>query len=254
MRLALVCMSLLCLATPTHAQDKDDGPAIVERAVKAHGGKDGILRLRTATVKYTFKGTLPGLPVAGETDITVEETYQLPRQMKKVIVGKQGDMPAKITWAIDGDQWWSLGGDGKVHVQKWDKDLESQLRTYLVLEKLAMLSAKDLKMTVLGESDVGGRKVLGVRVQAENPPYDINWYFDKEKGLLRAVRGKSIHPMTKKEIMGESVFSDYKEVDGVKLFHMQVLQPDGKKVGEFRVSQVRFHKKLDDNVFAPPAK
>jgi hypothetical protein len=254
MRLTLVCIPLLCLATPAHAQNQEDGPAIVERAVKAHGGKDGLLRLRTATVKYTFKGTLPGLPAPGATDIQVEETYQLPRQVKKVVVGKQGDKPVQITWAIDGDRMWYRDEDGRVNEQKWDKDNETQYRPFLFLEQLAKFSAKDFKMTALGESEIEGRKVVGVRVQAENPPYDVAWYFDKETGLLGATRGKSSNPFTKQNIVGESAFRDYKEVDGVKLFHTQVLRPDGMKIAELRVSQVRFFKKLDDSVFAPPGK
>jgi hypothetical protein len=253
MRTAMIYVVLLSSVTVARAQDKE-GPALVEKAVKAHGGKENILKLRVATVKFTLKGTRPGLPLGGATDITVEETYQLPRQIKKVITGKQGPLPIKLAWAIDGDKVWIQDSDGEVKVQKWDQDNENSFRAYLVMEQLARLSPDEYAMTALGESDVKGHKVLGVRVRSDKLRYDADLFFDKATGLLRAMKSKNTHPISKKEILGESVFTDYKEVDGVKLFGTQVMAMDGKQAAEIRVSEVRFFKKLDGSVFAQPAK
>jgi hypothetical protein len=254
MRSAIACVALLCSVAAANAQNKEDGAAIVEKAVKAHGGKEKIAQLRIARVTWTLKGTLPGLPGGGDSDLTIEETYQLPRQMKKVVKGTFGGMAGTLTWSLDGDTYWYREGNQEVKVQKNVHDHEKILRVYQSLEQLPAMLGKEYELTALGESEIKGKKVLGVRARSEKLGSEVNLYFDKVDGLLRATRAKNIHPTTKKEILGESHFSDYKEVDGVQLFFSWVMSPDGQKTAEILVKDVRFFKKLDDSVFAPPAK
>jgi hypothetical protein len=141
MRSALAAILLLCVPFLAHAQERE-ALAIVEKAVQAHGGVAGIKRLRVARVTYALKGDFSSLGVPGDADVMVEETYQLPRQIKKVIKGSAGSWHGALAWAIDGDTWWDQqildGSPGPVtiHEQK-NSDLEGMYRPYMVIETLA---------------------------------------------------------------------------------------------------------------------
>src|SRR5947207_5321879 len=98
MRSAISVFLALCFSAPALAQPDEQALAVVQKALKAHGGAAGLKRLRVARVTYVLQGQVPFLPAAGLVDATVEETYQLPTQIKKVFRGKAGGEDFTLAW------------------------------------------------------------------------------------------------------------------------------------------------------------
>jgi hypothetical protein len=247
-----IALLVFCGGTAlAHAQEKDPARMILLKAIKAHGGEEAIMKLRVAEVKYTTWVALPGM---GEGEVNVEETYQLPKQIKKVITGKFGGKDVDLTWAVidGGKKWWYRDGGGETKVMDGNMDLESQYRPYLPLEKLVLvLKHKDTKLTVLGEKKEGKRVLVGLTMTPpKGGPADV--YFDKETGLLAEIKHQTVFRGSDKETLQVAFLSDYKKVNDANLFHKQISINDGKKAGEVRILEVKTFEKLDDKIFAAP--
>ena len=55
-----------------------------------------------------------------------------------------------------------------------------------------------------------------------------------------------------KEVVQETVFSDYKEINGVKMPMKEVIKRDGKNFVDGETFDVRLVEKLDDKIFGKP--
>src|SRR5262245_37649109 len=247
MRPVIPLLLMFTLSAAAQPEQKGSALAVVEKAVKAHGGVDQIKKLRVAQVNYTARGNMPFLPIAGDVDISVEETYQMPRQIKKVIKGKAGGMDISLTWAINGDKWWYRDKDGKTVVVDKKLDVEGQFRPYQILEQLA--NHQQFQWSLVPDKD--GKKPA-VRARSDKTKSDAVFRFDQTRGLLVGVMRKQVLPKETDEIDLEVRLSGYKEVGGLNLPMRQTTHHGGKKVFEIEVSQVRFFQKLDDRIFAAP--
>jgi hypothetical protein len=252
--------AILVLGVPFLAQTQErEALAVVEKAVQAHGGVAGIKRLRVAKVSYALKGqfSVPGF--SGDANITVEETYQLPRQIKKVIKGRAGSWHGSLTWAIDGDKWWDRqileGGPDRpapvtIHEQQ-NMDVERQYRPFLVIELLA--DYEKFKWSMIPDAPKRAANTIAVLARSEQMGTDFTFYFKNQTGLLAG--GSTQRPVqgTNTVVFHEDQYSEYKEFDGVRLPTRQLILHDGKKFAEIHVTDVRFFEKLDDAEFAPPS-
>jgi hypothetical protein len=70
--------------------------------------------------------------------------------------------------------------------------------------------------------------------------------------LLALTQFKSAFLNAAKEGLRENVMSDYKQVNGLMLYHKQTTTHGGQKVSEFTIREVRTYEKFDDNLFAAP--
>jgi hypothetical protein len=70
-----------------------------------------------------------------------------------------------------------------------------------------------VKLDPAGKEMIGNRELVGVEVVADD---ESTLFFDSKSGLLAKSKRRMQHPLTGKEVDGEVLFSDYKEVSGVK--------------------------------------
>jgi hypothetical protein len=243
---------MIIVAVATQPTQHDDAcRAIIKRAVIAHGGEQNILKLRIADVKYTSTLVLPGM---GTAEVSVSDTYQLPKQFKKVTKGKQGDKEIDLTWAVidGGEKWWYRDGSGKTVVVNERRDIETLYRPYLVLEQIVFIfNDKDAKLTALPERKANKQAFVGFRfTPAVGAATDM--FFDKDTGLLALTVVKRILPGASREGIQETFFSDYKKTENAMLFHKQTSVHDMKQVGEVIITTVKTSEKFDDKVFAMP--
>lgn len=233
-----------------YGQGADEPRKILARAVEAHGGEAAILKLRTAQVSYSMWTGLPGI----EMNCKVEETYQLPKQMKKTTKGRINGNDVVFVWVVNGDKYWYRENQEKTVRVEQAPDLEKGYRPFLVVENLIYGQNKNLELLVLGEKRVNGRVFVGVRAKE---PLSTDLFFDKETGLLAQTTHKRLLPKADgqkddKETIQEVSVSELKIVHGVKLPHLMTTLSNGKKTAEVRVTDVKVFEKLDDSLFAEP--
>jgi hypothetical protein len=117
---------------------------------------------------------------------------------------------------------------------------------------LVALKEKMFTLSSLGETNVDGKPAVGVKVSSKGHR-DINLYFDKETGLLAKSETRVKDEMLGGQEVGQETFySDYKEVQGVKVAMKAVIKRDGKLYVEADTTEYIPAEKLDDNLFLKP--
>ena len=217
---------------------------IVAKAIKAHGGADKLKKFKASVSKS--KGKFYGLGEAIE--YTQEMSIQLPDRSRIDIDATN----FKFKQVLNGDKGWQKSNGDTMEMTK-EKVAEGQENMHATLvAHLAVLTDKSYELSALGDLKVGDRMAVGVRVEHKGHR-DVSLFFDKENGLLlkSELRGKDTMNEDK-EFTSETVFSDYKKVEGVMVAHKIDIKRDGKQYVVSEVSEVKLSEKLDDSVFAKP--
>jgi hypothetical protein len=84
---------------------------------------------------------------------------------------------------------------------------------------------------------------------------EVDFYFDKETGLLAKFEARVVFDPSNQERPFECVFTDYKDVEGLKHFTKTAftVEMDNQKLSlEVALSDVKAATKLEDNLFARP--
>ncbi len=236
----VVCVSGIIIFSVRGNKDEDAKMReIVARAIKAHGG-DNLDKLKGSIAKT--RGKLLDL------DYTTETALQLPDRLRTVAESKLG----KFVQVLNADKGWiKLGDLGRECVKEEMDELREQLNARQIA-RLSVLTDPEYKLSPLGEEKIDDHTVIGVRVEHKGFR-DISLYFDKETNLLVKMETRIKDPLRGgEEIAAETLYNDYKNVDGVMTAHKVTLKYDGKVYIEDEVTEMKYSEKLDDSIFEKP--
>ena len=173
---ALACGFLFGATGPTSAGEREDALAIIDQAVKAHGGADALAKVRTAV--RAGRGTI----FQGEMKIpfTDEVTLNLPNQWRdSVEIDKKG----RFTIAVNGDKGWQDASGTVTEIGPAGfKELREEIYV-LGLETLTPLQKAGYDLAPLPEIKVAGQPAVGVKVSSKGHA-DAKLYFDGQTHLL----------------------------------------------------------------------
>jgi hypothetical protein len=220
--------------------------ALLDKAIKAHGGEEKLNKHKAFTLKMKGKSHVMGMAL----DTTGEMAFQRPDQFRMELEFEIMGMKFKILQVFNkGKGWLSLNG----MVQELDKDLLAEMKEGVHtarVEWLTPLKDKAFKLSSLGESKVNGRAAVGVKVSHEGQR-DVSLYFDKEKGLLLKTESRTKDEQGM-EVNQENYYLDYKEGDGVPYASKFLIKRDGKDFFDAELIEYKLLESLDDNVFGKP--
>jgi hypothetical protein len=237
----------LTLAGPlAKAGAQDDVKSILEKAVKAHGGKENLAKIGAASAKS--KGTID---LFGGISFSQESVSVMPKQFKETItLDINGARSTIVTVFNDGKGWVNVNGSTTELDSKTLEEIK-QAGNLMMLGTLRFVDDKDYKITPLGESKVDGKPVVGIKV-ARQGYRDANLYFSKETGLLAKVERQAYDTTKSQETAEERLILDYQEVNGVKLAKKILVRRDGKKYLDAEVIEYMPLDKVDPAEFARP--
>jgi hypothetical protein len=243
LRLALALGLLYGAAGPLRADDRDRALALIERAIKAHGGAEALTKTQVSTRTSAGTQTQPG----GDVSFTSEVTQRLPDRVRMEI---EVEKRLKLLTVIDGDKGWVLSAGGGALPLDKDRLKEMKGEAYVWwLATLVPLKKEGLGLALVPEAKVDGKPALGVKVSGRGEP-DAKLYFDRDSGLLVKVERRATEagvPVTK-----EYFYSDFKDFDGARLPAREVMTVNGKKWYEVKVLTYKFLNKVEDSAFARP--
>ena len=235
----------LVAVQPLSAQD--EAHAIIEKAIKAHGGAEKLSQVKATQTKA--KGTLEIMGMS--VDITEEAMLQMPGQLKESLQLNINGMQISVTTGFNGKKGWiSAGG----MVMDMDDKLVKEVQEALYLANMngfTALKDKTYKVAPLGESKVNDRPVLGVKISSEGHR-DVNFYFDKSTGLLAKIEHRALDYQAMQEVDEERFLLDYQEIDGLKVPKKAKVTRDGKKYLELEITEYKRVDKIDASEFARP--
>jgi hypothetical protein len=213
---------------------------IIARAIKAHGGAENLQKFKASVAKS--QGKLLDL------EYTAETAVQMPDCSRTVAESKLG----KFVQVLNGDQGWLKFGELSKECSKEElAEMKEQLNATRI-SHLTVLSDKEYKLSPLGEEQIDDKPAVGLRVERKGFR-DVCLYFDKETGLLVKMQSRLKDPVRGgEEITAETLYGDYKDVEGVMTAHKVTIRYDGKLYTEAAVTEVKLAEQLDESTFARP--
>ncbi|HKY05440.1 MAG TPA: hypothetical protein VJQ56_11145 [Blastocatellia bacterium] len=211
---------------------------ILEKYVKAVGGREAITKLSTRVVKARQEITTMGL----EADV---EGYQKAPNKLLVVVTIPGH--GTSSEGYDGTTGWSHDPMTGLR-RKGGAELARMKREY-DLYKDINLKQHYPKMVVNGRAEVAGRQAYEVEATpAEGAANKM--YFDAETGLL--IRQDGVLETPEVRLPVEYYFEDYREVDGVKIpFTTRLVNSSFTTV--IKLKEVKHNVPVDDAKFQVPS-
>jgi hypothetical protein len=239
----LICGLVLAIAPRAVAGEQEDALALVEQAIKAHGGADALTKAQTLVRTGVGSVSVPDKP----QPFTDEWTWHLPDQLRFSI---EVDKKFRIITVVNGDKGWQNTG-GQTMELTGELLRERRDEMYVLwLATLTPLKKDDVKLSLLPEIKVNDEPAVGVQAKSKAAPDGINLYFDKKTHLLVKIQRRARQSGV--AVDKEYVYSDHKEFDGVKLPTKLVELINGRKFSEITKATYKLQTKFDDATFAKP--
>jgi hypothetical protein len=232
------------LASQTiYAGEREDALAILEPAIKAHGGADDLTRAQNHT--RTARGNM--VLVGKDAPFTEEITLALPDRFRHSL--EIGPMKTRIVVVVDRTKGWQLTGG---MAQDLDRiRLEELLDEMYIfwLTTLVPLKQDRFQLAPLPEIKVNGNAAVGIKVSSRGRG-DIKMYFDKGTNLLvkleRRARDQGVYANK------EYFYSEHKFTDGVKWPTKIVETINGNRSVEISAATNRVLRSVEDATFGKP--
>jgi hypothetical protein len=238
----LLCGVALAAAPNAVAGEQEEALALVDRAVKAHGGADALNKAQALVRSGTGTMTLFG----NTSSFTDEVTWSLPDRLR---LAMEVEKKYRLTMVVNGDKGWQSAGGPTVDLGP-ARLAEVRDEMYVLwLTTLMPLKQTAFKLSPLPEIKVNGAAAVGVKVMSKDKA-DVKLYFDKKTNLLVKIERRATEGGQK--VDKEYFYSDHKDFDGVKLPTKQSEWINGRKFSELTGATYKFPKKLEEAVFAKP--
>ncbi len=244
---------VLVLAAPARADDQAEMKALIDKAIKAHGGEANLAKYKATTWKGKGKvHTMGGIEFTGDW---FETDGKLRFNLELDFMG----MAIKVTQVVANDKGWekvSVGGMDVMNDEMSKEEIE-ETQEELYANRIMSLQAfaakdKGLELATLGEVKVNDKPCLGVRVSSKGHR-DVSLFIDKETHLVvKAEHRVKDFDEGGQEYNQEYYQSEYKEFDGIKEPTKTVVHRDGKLFLEIETTEFKHLEKLDDSLFQKP--
>jgi hypothetical protein len=237
----------LVLACAGHAQEQAEIIALVDKAIKAMGGTEELVKLGTSSWKgkaehqvgdNTFSFVHEG-SARGWDKYRVDAEVQGGGQSRKLVIVLSGVK----SWARENDGEAIEGAQGQLAFWK------DGLYAVRACQLLPSLKDKAFKLSPLGEVKIGAKHAVGILV-AHKDHKDLNLFFDKDSGLPLKSEARLAIPGGQETSVAYH-FSDYKQFGAIKHFSKITIKTDGKEFVT-ELTDITVQEKLDDNLFAKP--
>jgi len=232
------------IAIPARA---DDATAVLDKAVKAVGGEDKLGKV--TAFSYDAKGTVSVM--GNDSDITVRAIFQGTDHVRQDIALKFGDMDIKAVNVLAKDKGWRKFGDmGNALEGESLDDMKRVVYLGVVPITVVPLKGKGFKAETDGEETVGETPAAKLKITGpEGKTFTLS--FDKATGLPAKLTA-TVRGFSGEEVKQETVFADYKEIDGIKKATKIESKRDGQKYMTLNVTSFKVLDKVDPKTFAEP--
>ena len=231
----------------------EDPKAIVQKAIDAMGGEQKLAAYKTTFCKgtCTFYGNGRGINCTGEW------SEQLPDKLKAAYVMDVGGRKMTRVEIITKDAGWTvMGGRARAassdHLAEVHQGLEALYASTLLLP----LKEPAYQLTDAGTSNIDGRPVVGVKVvrkgQGQGKEHgEFTLYFDKEHGYLVDLQIR-VKGSDGREVEQDTVYSGYRDFDGVRSFSKSVTTREGKIFLQTEITEFKTPEHLPPHTFDKP--
>jgi zinc protease len=224
-------------------QEQNRGQAIVARAVSAKGGLQRLEEVHTVVADATTTVMTPGGPMPTQT-----KTYiAYPDQFRVEAKLPQGT----IVQVYNAGQAWMKGPDG---VHDADDKVAAGFRASVQHDVVHLLvgaaSGKLLARGLPDTTDADGRLQHAVELSSETMG-PVTLYVDAQSGMI--TRETYVDTADPGGALTAETFSDYRDVDGIKVAFKASVHHGSVTVVERHVTAIDWNADVDEAIFKRPA-
>lgn len=229
---------MLTLTAPAQTVDE-----IIQKNLEARGGIDKITAVKS--------GKLTGKMLRQGMEMPVTMWYVKPDKIKMELTFSDKTM----TFAYDGKIAWQISPfTGSTDPQEMTGAMADNIKENIenLNEPFIDYEKKGHKIEFAGKDDLEGTEVLKLKVTLKSGN-ESTIFMDAETFIqLKAVSVRT--SADGQEMTTESVFGDYKSVDGIMMPHSISMVMNGQKTGELLFENVETNVKPGDDFFSMPPK
>jgi hypothetical protein len=227
--------------------DDNDTTAILDKAMKAMGGEDKLSKCETATWKAKGKIRFGDNENTFNSQLTVQGIDRFRSEFEGEF---NGNMVKGVT-VLNRDKCWRKFGEMSMEMDE-DALANTKRTVYLQVVPMTLLPLKGtgFKVEAAGESNVGGKPAVGLKVTCPDGK-DFTLYFDKESGLPVKVVAKVIG-FQGEEYTQEVTYSDFKDFGGTKKATKVEVTRNGDPFVQQELTDFKALDKVDPDTFAEP--
>jgi hypothetical protein len=252
MKYALLSAALaVALAAPcaARADDQEDARALVERAIEAAGGRAKLEGLTSGS----WRTRATNLEVDPPRVASAQLHGQLPDKFRVESTSEVDGKKVTVARVIDGARGWTVR-DGEV--KEMDAEALKRSRQAYYHKQLAqtlvpLLRDRTFRLKLLGETKVGDRAALGLRVSSAGQP-DVTLYFDKMTALVVKSELTDVNEITGKGEAVEMLFSKHRAFDGIMMPGRTETRKDGKTIRQIELLDFEPNAKVKPELFKKP--
>jgi len=224
--------------------DQADPQAVLDKAIAAVGGEAKLAKFKART--WTENGTVYVMDNARPFSRKV--AVQWPAQSRDEYGQANG-----IIGVLNRDKGWQKRGDATREMSPTLLAFYQEQQYLRWVTCQLPLQDKAFTFSPVGTAKIDDREAVGIRVSHKDHA-DATLFFDKQTGLL--VKAESIKTYTQDgtamSVNVEDFYSNYQDVEGVKVPLKIIQKYDGKLRLETELTDFRILERLDDSVFAQP--
>ena len=233
----------LVLPALAAAGDKEDAKAILDRAIRAHGGAEALAKAAQCTRTDTGTQDIAGK----DTSFVSAVTRSLPDRVR---VKVELDKRISTTLVLDGNKGWYQEGETPAIPLPAARLKEMREETYAQwLTTLVPLTRPGFTITVLPKVKIESESAVGLLVSRKGNA-DTKMYFLERNGLLAKVERRVSEGGA--TVDKEYLFGGFREFDGVTLPTREVVSINGRKYTTVSISGYKFPEKFEAGTFSKP--
>jgi hypothetical protein len=227
---------VLATASSVLAQSADE---IIAKNIKAQGGKDALLGLKSVE----RKGTVAVDGSFGQMEGTIEEVtipWKKARRALDLAVFQQKD-------GFNGKTAWRDGMNG---IQEIDGEEANQIKQSVELNPFINLKEKEATVEKLEDEKVEDTEYYVLKVSIKDRP-EVKYYINKESGLLNRMTMTQSNPQFG-EVQVVIQNTDYEEFGPVKLPNKNSIQLGEALQIDTTYTETKVNGTVDDGIFELP--
>jgi hypothetical protein len=246
--LGAVLVAALALGSTSSAwADDAEANAIVDKAIKAAGGAEKLAKL--GVVSWKSKGVI--VLGGNENPVSSQSTIQDFDHFRSEFEGEFNGNTIKGVTVLNGDKGWRKFNDQSMPMDENNISITKRtLYVQLLPVTLVLLKDKKIKLETAGDEKVGDAAAAVLKVTGPDGK-DFKLFFSKESGLPVKLIAK-VTGLSGDETTQESLFSDYKEFNGVKRATKIVSKRDGERFSEQEITDFQAKEKAAPGTFDEP--
>ncbi len=248
----LIAIGLCLLTSSVRADDSAAARALVDDAIRAHGGEAALAKYSVVTVKT--EGIFQGYDRTPVFFHTCETTIQGADQYRISLHGELNKQKFHIVNILDGEQGWiKQSGESMEDTSRCSPTQLTNFRECGYINRvttLVPLKSREFRLALAGEQQHHEQTLVGVRVSCRGHR-DITLYFDKQTHLLvkieeRGTAGTGVDGKV------ETIRGRYKDVQGIQMPISWEVYYNGRCLWSHHVIEYQLANQPEPGTFAKP--